>query len=268
MYGAISAANSLSDVYAMGGKPITAMNIVCFPSNLPLSILSEILRGGTDKVIESGATLVGGHSVKDKEVKFGLSVTGLIHPDKIWTNANLKEGDSLILTKPLGTGIITTALKRKGVSENDISDCIEGMMMLNKKACEAMLDIDGINSCTDITGFGFLGHLKEMCIGSNKGVEINIESINTYNNFFELAEKGFIPGGCKDNLKTNESFVEFGNNITLTQKYLLSDPQTSGGLLVSVSKENKDLILKKLLLNEVPAFEVGNVISKKIIKIE
>jgi selenide,water dikinase len=251
----------------MGGKPLTAMNIVCFPSTLPLSILSEILKGGADKVLESGATLVGGHSVKDKEVKYGLSVTGTVHPDKVWINSNLKENDVLILTKPLGTGILTTALKRKAVLESEIDDCIQGMLALNKKACDVMLDVGGINACTDITGFGFLGHLKEMCVGSNKGALISLENIQSYNNFFELAEKGFVPGGCKDNLKNSEGFVEFDSYVTLNQKYLLSDPQTSGGLLISVSKDKSLELIKKLKENNVNAFVVGIVTGKNIIKV-
>lgn len=260
-YGAISAANSLSDVYAMGGTPLTTMNIVCFPATLPLEILGEILKGGADKVKESGAIMVGGHSIKDKEPKFGLSVTGIIHPDKVLTNCNLKENDVLILTKPLGTGILTTALKRKLVDENGINDCIDGMMTLNKKACEIMCKYN-VNSCTDITGFGFLGHLKEMCIGSNKGVIVDIDGFRFYNYALDFTKKGAVPKGCKDNLENVKSIVDFSNNITIEYQYLLSDPQTSGGLLISVPESDSERLIKDLLKDKIPAFIVGKVNEK------
>jgi selenide,water dikinase len=248
-YGAISAANSLSDVYAMGGTPLTAMNIVCFPPDLPLEILGEILKGGADKV-------------KEKEPKFGLSVTGIVHPDKVLINCNLKSEDVLILTKPLGTGILTTALKRKLVNEDEINDCIEGMMTLNKKACEIMIKYN-VNSCTDITGFGFLGHLKEMCIGSNKGVDVFIENFKYYKNAYNFTKKGSVPKGCKDNLESVKDIVEFSNNIDLEQKYLLSDPQTSGGLLISINYQESEKLLNELKNNNVEAFIVGKVNSNK-----
>lgn len=267
LYGAISASNSLSDVYAMGGKPITAMNILCFPNNLPDEVLSAILKGGADKVKESGAILVGGHSVKDKEVKFGLSVTGLIHPKKIYTNCNLKIDDVLILTKPLGTGILTTALKRKLLTEDDIRECINGMAELNNKSCEIMINTPEVNSCTDITGFGFLGHLREMCLGSNKGAEIYFSNFIFYDKALEFAEKGSIPAGCKDNLKSVEDIAIFDNELSIVQKYLLSDPQTSGGLLISVNKKYSDLLLDKLKENNINAFIVGKVIDSSKINI-
>ncbi|MFN8671260.1 MAG: selenide, water dikinase SelD [Candidatus Sericytochromatia bacterium] len=267
LYGAVSAANSLSDVYAMGGKPITAMNILCFPNNLPDEILTEILKGGADKVKESGAILLGGHSVKDKEIKFGLSVTGLISPDKVYTNSNLKEDDILVLTKPLGAGILTTALKKKFVIEDEIKDCIDGMMQLNKIACEVMIDTPEVHSCTDITGFGLLGHLKEMCEGSNKGAELYFNKFKFYDKTLEFLEKGAVSGGCKENLKTFESFTFFDSKITLNEKYLLADPQTSGGLLISINQKYADTFLDNLLKKGLNAFIIGKVIKEKVIKI-
>lgn len=251
----------------MGGTPLTAMNIVCFPEKLPLEILGEILKGGADKVKESGATMVGGHSIKDKEPKFGLSVTGLIHPDKVLTNANLKENDILILTKPLGAGILTTALKRKLTDENGIDECIQGMMSLNKDSCLIMNSYRA-NSCTDITGFGFLGHLKEMCIGSNKGAEIFIENFLYYQHAMDFAKKGTIPKGCKDNLKAVEDISEFSDKIDLEQRYLLTDPQTSGGLLMSVESDKTQLILNSLKAKNIKAFIVGRVTNSQKIKIK
>lgn len=245
----------------MGGKPITAMNIVAFPTELPLEILGEILKGGADKVNESGAIMVGGHSIKDKIPKFGLSVTGIIHPDKILTNCNLKTGDTLIITKPLGTGILNTAVKRKATDENEIDDCIEGMMTLNKRACELMLKYR-VNSCTDITGFGFLGHLKEMCLGSTKGVDINIENFIYYKNAYEFTKKGTVPKGCKDNLESVSDIVLFSDNIDLEYKYLLADPQTSGGLLISVNSEDAEILIKDLRRNNINAFIAGKVKEK------
>ena len=267
MFGAISAANSLSDVYAMGGTPITAMGIVCFHPSLPLEILAEILKGGIDKVNESGAVMVGGHSIKDKEPKYGLSVTGLIHPDKIITNCNLQVGDSLILTKPLGTGVLTTALKKKKITEDEIKDCIEGMLLLNKSACEIMM-ATGVNSCTDITGFGFLGHLSEMCKGSNKSAEIFSKNFKYYNNAFKFAEEEVVPGGCKENLKIAiEEGIAFSENIFLAEKYLLADPQTSGGLLISVEQSKEQIMLSRLLENGINASVIGWVKAGKGINV-
>lgn len=266
LFGAISAANSLSDVYAMGGKPLTAMNIVCFPDNLPLEILAEILKGGADKVKESGAVMVGGHTVKDKEPKFGLSVTGIIHPDKILTNCNLKINDTLILTKPLGTGILTTALKKKLITEKDIKECITGMQFLNKIAAEIIQEI-GVNSCTDITGFGFLGHLKEMCLGSKLGADIYPDNFNFYKHAFKFAEEGIVPGGCKDNLKEAGEFVNFSENVSPALKFLLSDPQTSGGLLISLDPGKEEECMGLMKSKNIPAFIAGKVTGDKIIRV-
>lgn len=250
----------------MGGRPITAMNIVAFPAELPLEILGEILKGGSDKVNESGAIMVGGHSIKDKIPKYGLSVTGLIHPDKVLTNSNLKDDDVLIVTKPLGTGILNTAVKRKVITESEIQECIDGMMTLNKRACEVMIKYN-VNSCTDITGFGFLGHLKEMCVGSNKGVDININNFIYYRHAYELSKKGTIPKGCKDNLESLKDILSFSSNIDLEYQYLLSDPQTSGGLLISISSEESENLLKELIKNNVNAYIVGKVTNKKVINV-
>lgn len=261
-YGQVAAANSLSDVYAMGGRPLTAMNIVCFPNCLSVDILGQILKGGADKILEAGAVVAGGHSVEDNEPKYGLSVMGIVHPDKVVTNANAKPGDVLILTKPLGLGILNTAIKADLVEKATIGKAIDIMSYLNKDACEAMQAV-GINSCTDITGFGLLGHSLEMAEGSDVTIEIWSDYIPVIQESIELARMGIIPGGAYRNQEHVGDKVIFMNNIKQEVKDILFDPQTSGGLMISVSEDRSEELLSLLRKkNKTPFSIIGKVKNK------
>ncbi len=263
MYGQIAAANSLSDVYAMGGEPIMAMNIVCFPTCLPLDILTQILKGGADKVAEAGALLVGGHSVDDNEPKYGLSVTGLVHPLKVVSNAGARPGDILFLTKPLGTGILNTALKAEMLTDKQISTLMQSMAALNNHAAKAMQRV-GANGCTDITGFGFIGHAYEMAKASAVSLIIESEKIPIMEGAVQYAEMGLIPAGSYANKKYIEEKVHMSQNLSQVMEDILYDPQTSGGLLIAVDKENASALadlLKDSL--DLPFAIVGEVVTKK-----
>jgi len=254
-YGQIAAANSLSDIYAMGGKPVIAMNIVCFPNCLPIDILGKILRGGADKILEAGAIVAGGHSVEDNEPKYGLSVMGLINPDKVVTNSGAKPGDVLILTKPLGTGILNTAIKADLVDKEAIKKVVDVMSYLNKDACEAMQKV-GVNGCTDITGFGLLGHALEMAEGSSVTIEIWTDYLPIMKESIDLAKMGIIPGGAYRNEKHVGNKVIFKNDIKQEIKDILFDPQTSGGLLISVSEDKSEELMKLLRKNNKTDFGI------------
>ncbi len=245
-FGQIAAANALSDVYAMGGKPLTAMNIVAFPiKKMDRNILKEILRGGLSKVQESGALLVGGHSIDDPDIKYGLSVTGVVHPDKILTNANAHPGDRLILTKPLGTGIIATALKGGVASEEALAKITESMTTLNRMASEVTVEI-GVNACTDITGFGLLGHALEMAIASDVGIAITSNSVPIFPEAEEYASMGMVPGGTRRNREFGSCRIELAGTIPEVIMDILYDAQTSGGLLISVEGEKAHSLLEQL----------------------
>ncbi|SDK57050.1 selenophosphate synthase [Natronincola ferrireducens] len=245
VYGQIAAANSLSDVYAMGGEPLTAMNIVCFPNCLSPDVLKEILKGGADKILEAGALLVGGHTVEDDEPKYGLSVTGIIHPDKVLANSTGREGDYLILTKPLGTGILNTAIKADLANSKEYEAAVITMITLNKYAMEAVKDLR-ISACTDITGFGFLGHAYEMAKGSNVSLEIFSQEIPLLEGALEFAEMGVIPGGMYSNKRHIEKEIKAINNIKEAVEDILYDPQTSGGLLLAIHPDDADKALANL----------------------
>ncbi|SKC64755.1 selenophosphate synthase [Maledivibacter halophilus] len=242
VFGQIAAANSLSDIYAMGGKPIVALNIVCFPTCLSMDILAEILKGGSDKVREAGALLVGGHSVDDKEPKYGLSVTGTVHPDKVLSNSNAKPGDILILTKPIGLGILNTAIKAEMLDENIQQKAIDTMRSLNDIAAEGM-KLTEVNSCTDITGFGLLGHAFEMAKGSEVSIVIDSDKVPIIEGTIENAQMGLVPAGAYRNQEYLGESIKFQENIPTYIQDILFDPQTSGGLLISLKKEKS----KKLL---------------------
>jgi selenide,water dikinase len=246
MFGQISAANSLSDVYTMGAKPITAMNIVCFPiQSMDISVLKDILRGGQDKMNEAEVILVGGHTVDDTELKYGLSVTGTIHPDRIVTNAGAKPGDSLILTKSLGTGIINTAAKAGMVSSETIAAVTESMAALNDKASALMLEA-GVNACTDITGFGFMGHAVQMAKNSGVSLEINSAAVPRFPDAEEFARRGMCPAGLHRNREFYSPNITIDSNVPLYIQDVLFDPQTSGGLLISVPSVNAEKLLGSL----------------------
>jgi selenide,water dikinase len=245
-FGQIAAANALSDVYAMGGVPKTAMNLVAFPiKDMDISVLRQIIQGGLDKMREAGVVLLGGHSVEDKELKYGLSVTGFIHPDRILTKKDLKIGDRLILTKPLGTGIINTAIKG-GLASKEITDTVTRLMAtLNRDAAEIMKDYP-VHACTDITGFGLLGHIAEMIIDTGFSIKLTSKTIPIIPETLEYAGMGLVPAGTYKNREFRECMVDFAPSVDLLVQDVLFDPQTSGGLLICVDRENADELLEKL----------------------
>lgn len=247
MFGQIAAANSLSDVYAMGGYPTTVMNIVGFPINtLGHDVLAEILKGAADKVKESGAVLVGGHSIDDSEPKFGLSVTGLVHPSKIHKNVGARPGDVLVLTKPIGVGIQTTAIKKDKLSENQLQLVSTTMATLNKTAAECLEGLSP-NAVTDVTGFGLLGHATEMAKGTGDiTIEIDYHSVPLLPGTTELAQEGIVPGGTKANHRWIKDDVLYGNELYEWQQWILCDAVTSGGLLVSLPEEKAAEYVKRL----------------------
>jgi cysteine desulfurase NifS/selenium donor protein len=245
-FGAISAANSLSDVYAMGARPIFALSIVGFPSNrLPLDVLERILEGAADTAREAGIAIIGGHSVDDTEPKFGLAVTGVVHPDRILSNAGARAGDVLVLTKPVGMGIIATGVKRELTDADTARRLVETMRTLNREAAEAMDEV-GVHACTDVTGFGLLGHLREMTAAAGLDAEIDAGAVPVLEPARDLAAANVVPGGTLDNLSYVAPFVDFSDGLSRVQKVLLADAQTSGGLLIAVAAEKADALMKAL----------------------
>jgi len=242
-FGRIAAANALSDVYAMGGTPKTAMNLVAFPSKqMDLSVLREIIQGGLDVLNQAGAVLMGGHSIEDTEIKYGLSVTGFIHPDRILTNANPRPGDWLVLTKPLGTGILSTAARAGLVPDDLYKKLVEQMAALNKTPAEIMTEFN-ISACTDITGFGLLGHLAEMIHGTGTGIRLGADRIPVMEKAAEFADMGLIPAAAYNNRDFRQGMVKFSDEVSRATRDILFDPQTSGGLLSMVHPdEAKDLV--------------------------
>ena len=261
-FGQIAAANSLSDIYAMGATPLFALNIIGFPINtLPKSDLSKILQGGIDKADEAGISIVGGHSIDDPEPKYGLVVTGEIDEKDLITNSNAQPGDKLILTKPLGTGIIATAVKQGKADKKAMAMSTKSMATLNKLAAEIMKEI-GVNAATDVTGFGLLGHLLEMCDASCISAKIDYQSLPFLPSVKELVDQGIVPGGTKRNLKFVKDKVQFGENLTDIDKLLLADAQTSGGMLISLPAEKAEKYISKFNeLSEIKAVIVGEVIE-------
>jgi selenide,water dikinase len=245
-FGRIAAANALSDVYAMGGVPITAMNIIGFPiSKMDISVLQEVLRGGLDKIKEAGALLVGGHSVEDDEFKYGLSVTGKVHPKKVLANRGAKPGDKLVLTKPLGVGIINTGIKGNLAGDELIKKAIGIMSTLNKYPAEEFNDFR-ISACTDVTGFGLIGHACEMIDDKAVGIRLFMESIPVIPEAYEFAQMGIVPGGSLRNRKYRENQVENINSVDPVMLDILFDPQTSGGLLVAIDKDQAGDFVSRL----------------------
>ena len=257
-YGAIAAANSLSDVYAVGGRPITALNIAAFPRTLPLDIPSEIMRGGAAKVAEAGAIIVGGHTVDDDEPKYGLSVVGIVEPGRQVQNSTAQPGDVLVLTKPIGTGVVTTALKNGNVVDDVLDAAVESMLRLNRDAAEAMVS-SGANAATDVTGFGIVGHLMTMMRASGTTGRLVRSAIPTLPGVIELLSDGIAPGGTHRNLESCADFVSWGDKIQETDKLLMCDPQTSGGLLISIPSDSVDSLLNDLSGRGVSASVVGDV---------
>jgi len=262
-FGQIAVANALSDVYAMGGTPLTGMNLVAFPiKTLSPSILKEILLGGLSKMKEAGVALVGGHSIEDPEIKYGLAVTGVVHPKKIFTNAKAMVGDKLVLTKPLGTGIIATALKGGMASEEAIKKIVESMVTLNRTASEWMKKF-GAHACTDITGFGFIGHALEMAIASQVGMVIQSKAVPIFPEAMEYAKLGLIPGGAYSNRDFFSCRVEVQPEVPDLLVNIFYDPQTSGGLLISLpSSEAEKLVATLIKEGHVHSCIVGEVVEE------
>lgn len=247
-FGLITAANSLSDIYAMGAQPLFALNIVGFPTKkLSMDVLAEILKGGAAKALEAGINVIGGHTIDDPEPKYGMVVTAVIHPSKVVTNAGAQEGDILVLTKPLGLGIITTAMKKGLVSQEVIDEAVQIMSTLNKYAAEVMVKV-GVNACTDITGFGFLGHLHEMAKASSLGAKIVLSDVPVIAETWNLIKDktGVAPGGTVRNLEFLKDDLTVSPDISEAELLVLADAQTSGGLLISVSEEKLSMLLQGL----------------------
>jgi selenide,water dikinase len=256
-YGAIAAANSLSDVYAMGGRPVSALSILAWPAKGDVADLEEILKGGASKMIEAGCSILGGHSIADEEIKFGYAVTGLVHPGRVKANAGARPGDALVFTKSLGTGVISTALKRGIAAQADVDASIASMLTLNRRACEAMLNFD-IHGCTDVTGFGMIGHAREMAVASGVTIEIAAGSLRFLPGALDYARARAIPGGLNNNRDFASCAVEFGSEISREVEDLLYDPQTSGGLLVSLPEA--DAAALESALPE--AYRMGRVVAR------
>ena len=262
-YGQIAAANSLSDVYAMGGRPLTALSIVAFPEKGEVEILERILAGGQAKMAEAGCTVVGGHSIRDDELKFGFAVTGTINPQKVWTNAAARPGDKLLLTKPLGTGVITTALKRGAAREPWVEGAVRAMLELNRAAAEALAALDAaVHAATDVTGFGLLGHAREVAVASNVSLVIESRQAAFLEGALECARNGHLAGGLKSNRDFLGDCVHFGGYVPPEVQHLLYDPQTSGGLLVAVAPEEAEAARRALLDAGCSAMLVGEVVEK------
>jgi selenide,water dikinase len=247
-FGAIAAANAMSDVYAMGGTPIAALNVVAFPAaseTLPLSVLGDILEGGETKAREAGVVVIGGHTVDDAEPKYGLAVVGTVHPDRVATKGGAKPGDRLVLTKPIGTGVLTTALKRGMIGEEGIAAAVRSMSTLNRDACRAMNEV-GVHAATDVTGFGLLGHLHQMLRVDGLGARISLREVPFLDGARDLAAKGAVAGGSKKNAAAAVAHTRFTNDISEADRTVLADAQTSGGLLMAVAPEKADGLLARL----------------------
>jgi len=271
-FGEIAAANSVSDIYAMGGKPLSALSIVCFPGKGDVETLEQILQGGLSKMGEAGCAVIGGHSVADDEIKFGYAVTGTIDPGRVLANATARPGDALLLTKRLGTGVISTALKKTAASEASVAASIESMKSLNRRACEIMTELSfatvhaagggEVHSVTDITGFGLLGHAREMALGSGVTLEIDHSRVEPLPGALDCIRQGFLPGGLKSNREFVSCSVQVSPGVPPELETLLYDPQTSGGLLMSVSPNVAQRLLSSLRNADVPAAIIGRVVER------
>jgi len=256
-FGGITAANALSDVYAMGGRPISSLSIVAFPANGDMEDLEAILKGGAEKMHEAGCTILGGHSVADDEIKFGYAVTGLVHPERIKANAGARVGDVLVFTKRIGTGVISTALKRGIAAEAHVAASVEQMLTLNRRACEEMLRFD-VHGCTDVTGFGLIGHARELAAASGVTVEIAVDSVRFLPGAVDYARQGAIAGGLKNNREFASCAVEKTREIPVEIEDLLYDPQTSGGLLIALPERDAAELERQLA----GAYRIGRVLER------
>ena len=262
-FGQIAAVNALSDVYAMGGRPLSALAMVCFPEKGELEILERILAGGLSKMMEAKCTVIGGHSIRDPEIKFGYAVTGTIHPQRVLTNSGAKPGDILLFTKALGTGVISTAIKKQTAQQAWIDAAIASMTTLNRDAAEVIASGDfEVHAMTDVTGFGLIGHGREMALGSGVSLEFTASKVPLLPGALECVRGGHIPGGLKANREFAECVVEYDAQIDEERKALLYDPQTAGGLLISVAAAYASKLTSALQSKKVPAVEIGRVLAK------
>ncbi|MFI5113964.1 MAG: selenide, water dikinase SelD, partial [Terriglobales bacterium] len=282
-FGQIAATNALSDVYAMGGRPLTSLALVCFPDKADLNILERILAGGLSKMIEAGCTVVGGHSIRDEETKFGYSVTGVIHPQRVLANLGAQPGDRLLFTKSLGTGVISTAIKKAVAKPDWIDAAVKSMTTLNKAAAEVITRRSGgvqadqsspndqrpttndafpVHALTDITGFGLIGHAREMALASNVSLVLHSAKVPVLEGALDCIRAGHIPGGLKANREFAECVVEYESGVPEDVKTLLFDPQTAGGLLISVAAGDSELLARALHAAGVPASEIGEVLPR------
>jgi selenide,water dikinase len=259
-FGRIAATNALSDVYAMGGRPLSALNIVAFPEDLDLSILAQILEGGASVARDAGVAILGGHTIKDAEPKYGMAVTGIVNPQRIVTNAGARIGDALVLTKPLGTGILTTARKRGSLASEELGEAIAAMTTLNDRAAEAMLAA-GAHAATDITGFGLLGHAENMARASRVRLTFDSTAVPFMKRVLALIADEVVPGGTRHNAQTHATFTDFAPSVPKDVRVGLSDAQTSGGLLISIARENLAMLVAELSDRSTMAAVVGEVCS-------
>jgi selenide,water dikinase len=261
-FGQIAAVNALSDVYAMGGRPVSSLAMVCFPDKGDLEVLGQILAGGLSKMIEAGCTVIGGHSIRDEEIKFGYAVTGTIHPDKVLLNGGAKAGDLLVLTKALGTGVISTALKQGKAQPAWITAATKSMTILNKLGAEVAAEFpDDVHGATDISGFGLVGHIREMALASHVGVRIDSAKLPLLDGAIESVRAECVPQGLKANREFAECIVEYGSSVDETAKAILFDPQTAGGLLLSISAKKADAFVRALKGRGGDATIIGEVLS-------
>jgi selenide, water dikinase len=275
LFGQIAAANALSDVYAMGGRPVSALSVVAFPPSGEPDLLEQIMRGGLSKMNEAGATVLGGHSIRDDELKFGYAVTGLIDPRKIWRNVGARSGDALIFTKPIGTGMISTALKQGQASEESVRAAADSMSRLNKSAADALHEFiagnaennragdSAIHAVTDVTGFGILGHAREMALGSCVSFRLNHSRVEYLPGAIAASQAGFLSGGLKNNCQFVEGCAFFAESVAEEFRNLFYDPQTSGGLLIAVEESRANVLLDSLERHRVHARVIGSVLSKR-----
>jgi selenide,water dikinase len=262
-FGQIAAVNALSDVYAMGGRPLTSLALLCFPDKEDLQIAEQILAGGLSKMIEAGCTVIGGHSIRDEEIKFGYAVTGSVHPNRILANSGATAGDVLILTKPLGTGVISTAIKQGKADPAWIEAATKSMTTLNKSAAEVAAEFGSVvHAATDITGFGFIGHTREMALASNVSVRISSANIPILSGALECVRAGYVPGGLKSNREFAEPVVQFASAVDESARALLFDPQTAGGLLLAMSARVSDQFLTVFHSRGGAATLVGEVLPR------
>ncbi len=267
-FGQIAATNSLSDVYALGGKPLNALARVCFPEKGDLAVLEQILAGGLNKMMEAGCTIIGGHSIRDDEMKFGYAVTGTVHPARVLTNGGSVPGDKLVLAKAIGTGVISTAIKRGKAEQSWIDAAVQSMTKLNKGAAECVLErnakiIDAtVHSLTDVTGFGLIGHAREMALAGNVSLHLDASHVRLLDGAAECVDAGFIPGGLKANREFAECAVEFEDTVPEGLRTLLFDPQTAGGLLISIAAHEAERLVADLRVKDYPASIIGNVTER------